>query len=58
MAGAARRTHYLHTIAIRAKLGYDLREMLYAGDIAGRGSQMLEQRRSGTRAAGQAGAAA
>ena len=37
------RTHYQHTIAILEKLGYELREMLYAGDMAGWGSQVLEQ---------------
>jgi len=37
------RTHYKHTIAILEKLGYELREMLYAGDMAGWGSQVLEQ---------------
>jgi len=37
------RTHYRHTIAILEKLGYELREMLYAGDMAGWGSQVLEQ---------------
>ena len=37
------RAHYQHTIAILEKLGYELREMLYAGDMAGWGSQVLEQ---------------
>ncbi|MCG6119584.1 MAG: hypothetical protein MEP44_02960, partial [Blastomonas sp.] len=37
------RAHYQHTIAILEKLGYELREMLYAGDLAGWGSQVLEQ---------------
>jgi hypothetical protein len=37
------RAHYRHTIAILEKLGYELREMLYAGDMAGWGSQVLEQ---------------
>jgi hypothetical protein len=37
------RSHYQHTIAILEKLGYELREMLYAGDMAGWGSQVLEQ---------------
>jgi hypothetical protein len=37
------RAHYRHTIAIFEKLGYELREMLYAGDMAGWGSQVLEQ---------------
>ncbi|MEE4155269.1 MAG: hypothetical protein V2I27_14015 [Erythrobacter sp.] len=37
------RAYYQHTIAILEKLGYELREMLYAGDMAGWGSQVLEQ---------------
>jgi len=37
------RAYYEHTIAILEKLGYELREMLYAGDMAGWGSQVLEQ---------------
>jgi hypothetical protein len=37
------RAHYRHTIRILEKLGYELREMLYAGDLAGWGSQVLEQ---------------
>lgn len=37
------RAHYRHTIHILEKLGYELREMLYAGDMAGWGSQVLEQ---------------
>jgi hypothetical protein len=37
------RAHYQHTIRILEKLGYELREMLYAGDMAGWGSQVLEQ---------------
>ncbi len=37
------RAHYQHTIAILEKMGYELREMLYAGDMAGWGSQVLEQ---------------
>ena len=37
------RAHYQHTIVILEKLGYELREMLYAGDMAGWGSQVLEQ---------------
>jgi hypothetical protein len=37
------RAHYRHTIRILEKLGYELREMLYAGDMAGWGSQVLEQ---------------
>lgn len=37
------RRHYRHTIRILEKLGYELREMLYAGDLAGWGSQILEQ---------------
>lgn len=37
------REHFRHTIRILEKLGYELREMLYAGDLAGWGSQVLEQ---------------
>lgn len=37
------RRHYRHTIRILEKLGYELREMLYAGELAGWGSQILEQ---------------
>lgn len=37
------RAHYAWTIRILEKLGYELREMLYAGDMAGWGSQVLEQ---------------
>lgn len=37
------RAHYQATIRILEKLGYELREMLYAGDMAGWGSQVLEQ---------------
>jgi hypothetical protein len=37
------RRHFQHTIRILKKLGYELREMLYAGELAGWGSQVLEQ---------------
>jgi hypothetical protein len=37
------RRHYRHTIRILEKLGFELREMLYAGELAGWGSQVLEQ---------------
>lgn len=37
------RRHYRDTIRILEKLGYELREMLYAGELAGWGSQILEQ---------------
>ncbi|QGN55629.1 hypothetical protein [Novosphingobium sp. Gsoil 351] len=37
------RQHYRATIRILEKLGYELREMLYAGELAGWGSQVLEQ---------------
>lgn len=37
------REHYRHTIRILEKLGYERREMLYAGELAGWGSQVLEQ---------------
>jgi hypothetical protein len=37
------RAYYRYTIEILEKLGYELREMLYAGDMAGWGSQVLEQ---------------
>ena len=37
------REHFRHTITILEKLGYELREMLYAGELAGWGSQVLEQ---------------
>jgi hypothetical protein len=37
------RAHYAATIRILEMLGYELREMLYAGDLAGWGSQVLEQ---------------
>lgn len=37
------REHYRRTIRILRKLGYELREMLYAGELAGWGSQILEQ---------------
>lgn len=37
------RRHYRRTIRILTKLGYSLREMLYAGELAGWGSQILEQ---------------
>ena len=37
------RRHFQHTIRILEKLGYELREMLYAGELAGWGSQVLEQ---------------
>lgn len=37
------RAHYRHTIRIFEKLGYERREMLYAGELAGWGSQVLEQ---------------
>lgn len=37
------REHYRRTIQILEKLGFELREMLYAGDMAGWGSQVLEQ---------------
>jgi hypothetical protein len=37
------REHFAGTIRILEKLGYELREMLYAGDMAGWGSQVLEQ---------------
>ncbi|TDP61256.1 hypothetical protein [Roseateles toxinivorans] len=39
----ASRQHFRHTIRILEKLGYQLREMLYAGELAGWGSQVLEQ---------------
>jgi hypothetical protein len=37
------RQHFRHTIRILEKLGYELREMIYAGELAGWGSQVLEQ---------------
>jgi hypothetical protein len=37
------RDHFRHTIRLLEKLGYELREMLYAGELAGWGSQVLEQ---------------
>lgn len=37
------RRHFRHTIRILEKLGYELREMIYAGELAGWGSQVLEQ---------------
>lgn len=37
------RAHFRHTIRILEKLGYERREMLYAGELAGWGSQVLEQ---------------
>ncbi len=37
------RRHFQHTIRVLEKLGYELREMLYAGELAGWGSQVLEQ---------------
>lgn len=37
------REHFRHTVRILEKLGYELREMLYAGELAGWGSQILEQ---------------
>lgn len=37
------RRHFRHTIRILEKLGYERREMLYAGELAGWGSQVLEQ---------------
>lgn len=37
------REHFRRTIGILEKLGYELREMLYAGELAGWGSQVLEQ---------------
>lgn len=37
------RRHFRHTIRILEKLGYQLREMIYAGELAGWGSQILEQ---------------
>lgn len=37
------REHFRKTIAILETLGYELREMLYAGELAGWGSQVLEQ---------------
>lgn len=36
------RLHFRSTINILEKLGFELREMLYAGDLAGWGSQVLE----------------
>jgi hypothetical protein len=37
------RAHFRQTIRILEKLGYEMREMLYAGAMAGWGSQILEQ---------------
>jgi hypothetical protein len=37
------RRHFQQTIRLLEKLGYELREMLYAGELAGWGSQVLEQ---------------
>ena len=37
------REHFRHTVRILEKMGYQLREMLYAGELAGWGSQVLEQ---------------
>ena len=37
------RAHFAGTVRILEKLGYELREMLYAGALAGWGSQILEQ---------------
>jgi len=37
------RRHFRHTVRILEKLGYQLREMLYAGELAGWGSQVLWQ---------------
>ena len=37
------RQHFAGTVHILEKLGYELREMLYAGALAGWGSQILEQ---------------
>lgn len=37
------RRHFRHTLIILQKLGYELREMMYAGELAGWGSQVLEQ---------------
>lgn len=37
------REHFRRTIGILERLGYELREMLYAGELAGWGSQVLEQ---------------
>ncbi len=37
------REHFRKTVEILETLGYELREMLYAGELAGWGSQVLEQ---------------
>jgi hypothetical protein len=37
------RAHYRHSIRILEKLGYERREMLHAGELAGWGSQVLEK---------------
>ncbi len=37
------RAHFRRSIRLLEKLGYELREMLYAGALAGWGSQILEQ---------------
>jgi len=37
------RRHFRHAIQVFEKLGYEPREMLYAGELAGWGSQVLEQ---------------
>lgn len=37
------RRHFRQTVRILEKLGYQRREMLYAGELAGWGSQVLEQ---------------
>ncbi|QDZ06407.1 hypothetical protein FPZ24_02055 [Sphingomonas panacisoli] len=42
------RRHFRHTIRIFEKLGYERREMLYAGELSGWGSQVLEQPTTGS----------
>ncbi len=37
------RAHFRHTVRILETLGYEVRELLYAGELAGWGSQVLEQ---------------
>ncbi len=37
------RAHFAATVRILEKLGYEVRELLYAGELAGWGSQVLEQ---------------
>lgn len=37
------RAHFRHTVRLLEKLGYEVRELLYAGELAGWGSQVLEQ---------------